>query len=56
MTRKAKIWLIAIAGVLAFGLMVWLPGWVRGLPGGPGWAFPGGVWVAGCHAGALAGS
>ena len=55
MTRKAKIWLIAIAGVLAFGLMVWLVGWVLGLHGGAGWIFRGVLWLLGLLAGAVQG-
>ena len=53
MTRKAKIWLVAIAAFLAFVLLVWLVGWLLGLHGGPGWIFRGALWLLGLLAGGV---
>jgi type VI secretion system protein ImpL len=47
MTRKAKIWLIAIAALLLYGVVAWLLGSLLGLPGRDLWILRGGLWLLG---------
>ena len=47
MTRKAKIWLVAVGSLIAFVLLVWLVGGLLGLHGGAGWVFRGVLWLLG---------
>ena len=53
MTRKAKIWLVAVASLIAFVLLVWSVGRLLGLHGGAGWVFRGVLWLLGALAAAV---
>jgi type VI secretion system protein ImpL len=47
MTRKAKIWLTAIAALLAYCTAAWLLGEALGIRGRDGWFLRGGLWLIG---------
>src|SRR5919197_1368263 len=47
MTRKAKVWLIAIAALLIFGIVGWFSGMPFGLQGRDLWILRGALWLAG---------